>query len=297
MFDNEKLKSVYEEQLLELPAINQEALKSFDWEKKLFEIGHKYGLHIDQTEDFWTETMLVLVGLEPATTYRDKLMTELAIAPADAEKITIDINTSIFGPIHDFIVRGGPIIEPVKQMTVPEDTAQKINNEGVRIIPEHDAQEQTAPTSFASMIKTGVVVPLPDDEKTEQNEVLIESELQNSLESVLGTEKTDSTTSPESASESESGEAIVSLEKLLGEGEQSIPPSTSPKNETFTITTSPLSITEPLQNKTNQEIGEPDKKLTALEKLQKMLAEEKTNEVIITTQEKTDHSLTKSGNA
>lgn len=289
MLADDKLKSVYEEQLLELPAINQEALKSFDWEKKLFEIGRKYGLHIDQTEDFWTETMLVLVGLEPADAYRDKLMTELAIAPADAEKITIDVNTQIFGPIHDFIIRGGPVIEDKKQVDATEDTEHIISTSGVQIIQEHESQTQTAPVSFASMIKTGVIIP-PTETVQKTDEVMTEEGIQNSLKSILEDAKPATPSPTEIQTYPTSEDAVLSLESLL-ENKSPVPEKNTVTPVQTTIATAPLSLSQPDQDK--QIPVEIDRKLTALEKLQKMLAEEKAKEIIITTQEKADHTLGK----
>lgn len=104
---NEALKQQFEEQLTYLPAVNQQALRSFDWATQLLSIGHQYGLHIDQLEDLQIETMLVLVGLVSPDDYETELITRLAVSTSEAEKILNEVNKQIFIPIHDYIVNGG----------------------------------------------------------------------------------------------------------------------------------------------------------------------------------------------
>ncbi len=306
MFDH--LKTVYEEQLLELPKINQEALKSFEWEKKLFEIARKYGLHIDQTEDFWTETMLVLVGLEPATTYEDKLMTEIAVSPADAEKITIDVNTQIFGPIHDFIIRGGPVVEKNQnpKPQEPNGANESLAKDDIHIMEREiraTAEESHTPMSFAPLIQTGVVVPLSEGEASELT-TAPEATMQKSVEAVLDTQATEEPrTKYQEPSKEQSDDAVLSLESMLN-GEIKPEPTASVIQSQVTVpavSPIPISATEQeIRTKYQEPSGtnstsEPDKRLTALEKLQKMLAEEKSTQTVVTPQETVDHSLTKSG--
>jgi hypothetical protein len=112
---NDKLRQQFNDQLTYLPEINQRALQSFDWATELIAIGHGYGLHIDQLEDLQIETMLVLVGLTPADDYQNEVITRLAISPSEADKIIAEVNTRIFTPIHDYIVRGGPESAPTSQ--------------------------------------------------------------------------------------------------------------------------------------------------------------------------------------
>ena len=328
MFD--KMKSVYEEQLLELPAINQEALKSFDWQKKLFEVARKYGLHIDQTEDFWTETMLVLVGLESADVYRDKLMTELAVSPTDAEKITIDVNTEIFGIVHDFIVRGGPIIKSNPAFAKTLRTGRQEPNGA----EEPSGTEAHTPMSFAPLIQTGVVIPVSGEDSSESNTPAPEMNMQASVEAVLDTPtneeprlREDATDGqarakyPSSAqgygraqqepNEAESDEAILSLESMLnGEVKAEAPAvqigfAKAPNpvwTAPATLTVSPTPIAAPTPDKNpelkyqepNDTENIPDKRSSALEKLQKMLAEENSTQTVISPQETTDHTLGKS---
>lgn len=104
---NDKLRQQFEDQLTYLPAINQQALRSFDWATELVAIGKNYGLHIDELDDLQIETMLVLVGLVDPGQYQNELINRLAISPTEAGKIIEDINDRVFTPIHDYIVSGG----------------------------------------------------------------------------------------------------------------------------------------------------------------------------------------------
>lgn len=134
---NEKLRQQFEEELVYLPEINQQALKSFDWATELLAIGKNYGLHIDELEDLQIETMLVMVGLVPPENYQNELITRLAISPTEANKIIEQVNERIFTPIHDYIVNGGP-----KKTTTPagvmESAGFEITNDDTPLTPVAD---------------------------------------------------------------------------------------------------------------------------------------------------------------
>lgn len=141
---NENLKKTFEEQLTYLPAINQQALRSFDWATELIGIGKQYGLHIDQLEDLQIETMLVLVGVISADDYPNELITRLAISPSEADKIIEQINDRIFTPIHDHIVRGGPISSPISDAVIMENTGVQIIKQSPT--PQYNQLSQTQST-------------------------------------------------------------------------------------------------------------------------------------------------------
>lgn len=183
---NDKLRQSFEEQLVYLPEINQQALKSFDWATELLSIGKNYGLHIDELEDLQVETMLVMVGLVQVKDYPNELINKLAISPAEANKIITQVNDRIFQPIHDYIVNGGPKV-PSTPKGVMESAGFEITDDdaplvtktdnftrvgGVAspmqsIIPEDVTPVPTQPV-VAPAITTGTT-PLqfhPDEEKT-----------------------------------------------------------------------------------------------------------------------------------
>ena len=128
---NEKLQQTFEEQLTYLPSINQQALQSFDWATELVGIGKQYGLHVDQLDDLQIETMLVLVGVVSADDYPNELITRLAISPSEADKIIEQVNDLIFTPIHDYIVRGGPIMNPTTDTAIMADAGLQMTNQDI----------------------------------------------------------------------------------------------------------------------------------------------------------------------
>lgn len=140
---NEKLRQQFEDQLIYLPAINQEALRSFDWATELIAIGKNYGLHIDELDDLQIETMLVLVGLITAEQYPNELINRLAISPTEADKIISDINERVFIPIHDYIVSGGKKAEQTPK-TIMESAGFQITTE-----------ESPVPAITTPLVRTG----------------------------------------------------------------------------------------------------------------------------------------------
>ncbi len=146
---NDKLRQSFEEQLVYLPEINQQALKSFDWATELLSIGKNYGLHIDELEDLQVETMLVMVGLVQVKDYPNELINKLAISPAEANKIIEQVNDRIFQPIHDYIVNGGP-----KVVTTPTGVMESAGFE----ITDDDAPVVTKTDNFTRV--GGVASPM-----------------------------------------------------------------------------------------------------------------------------------------
>ncbi len=94
----------YHEQLDLLPALNRQAIESVDWQDLLIDIGKSHGIDSDDIDDLQLETMLVLVGLENPSNYENQLISQLALSPAEADKLINDITAQIFTPIHDYIV-------------------------------------------------------------------------------------------------------------------------------------------------------------------------------------------------
>lgn len=153
----------YQEQLSLLPAINQEALSSIDWNSLIIEIGRKRGLHIDEIDDLRTETMLVLIGELDAQGYASGLMTRLGLPPSEIDKLVDEVNTGIFQPIHDYIVRGGPLVAaPLTPTQAP--TPQAPSNPEVST-PEPQEQTPTAETMFGALQAANITpIDIPDSD-------------------------------------------------------------------------------------------------------------------------------------
>lgn len=133
---NEKLRKDLDEQLAYLAPINQQAIQSFDWATELVAIGKQYGLHIDEIEELQHETMMVLVGLVHGQDFTDHIITKLALAPTEATKIVEQVNERIFGPIHEFIVRGGPEKKELSETAIMENAGFQMIQKQEPIIPE-----------------------------------------------------------------------------------------------------------------------------------------------------------------
>lgn len=117
---NDAFQKTYEDQLLSLPDINRAAIQSHDWMTEVITVGKKHGLHIDQIDDLRIEVMLVLVGALPAQEFQNTIMAELAVSPAEAAKITKDVNNAIFDPIHTFIVNGEQVKTETPRVSTPQ---------------------------------------------------------------------------------------------------------------------------------------------------------------------------------
>lgn len=178
---NETLRQSFEEQLVYLPEINQQALKSFDWATELLAIGKNSGLHIDELEDLQVETMLVLVGLSQPSEYQNELITRLAISPTEANKIIEQVNQRVFKPIHDYIVNGGPK-KPTTPAGVMESAGFEITNDDTPLTPVADklvrvggiAPSMQIPPEVNPVTQSAPVSPLqfhPEESKTTTPEI------------------------------------------------------------------------------------------------------------------------------
>ena len=67
---------------------------------------HKeYGLHLDQLGVLATEITMVLVGLSPSTSFRDRLKKKVGIAEDVANLITYKLNQQIFSKIRQELIK------------------------------------------------------------------------------------------------------------------------------------------------------------------------------------------------
>ena len=105
------LQSLLDNRLRYLPPITGAAIQSIDWSSLVIEIGRKYGLHIDEMEDFQAVVLKAMIGLIAPADFENQLITALALSPANADKVITDINVKIFGPIHDYVMRQGKPID------------------------------------------------------------------------------------------------------------------------------------------------------------------------------------------
>lgn len=109
------LQTLLDNRLRYLPPLVGEAINSIDWSSKIIEIGHSFGMHVDEMEDFQAVVLKSMIGLIAPADFEHELIGALALSPANSEKIIQQINAQIFEPIHDYVVRGGKQADPLQQ--------------------------------------------------------------------------------------------------------------------------------------------------------------------------------------
>jgi len=122
------LQSLLDNRLRYLPPITGAAIQSIDWSSLVIEIGRKYGLHIDEMEDFQAVVLKAMIGLVAPQDFENQLITTLALSPANADKIIADINLKIFGPIHDYVMRQGKPVDGLKASGIVLENASSPSN-------------------------------------------------------------------------------------------------------------------------------------------------------------------------
>lgn len=95
----EKLKQIIKEEIVKLPKEIQDAISTHDWIKIVEEIGKKFLLTESEINDFQTETLLVLVGLESTESYAKNIENNVGTSQSEASKIANEALARIFNPI------------------------------------------------------------------------------------------------------------------------------------------------------------------------------------------------------
>lgn len=148
----------------ELPENIQQAIKNTDLASKFNTISEKHNLHLDQNGNLQTETILVMLGLEPTNDYVDNIQKSLEISKDEALSIARDINIEILDPIKDSLrilqedqEEGGakikytqPIPKPPKDpstYTIPK-TIEEIGNFSI--------EKSTPPSSSSQYNETNI---------------------------------------------------------------------------------------------------------------------------------------------
>lgn len=115
---NEDSKKIIAEAFKRLPKKVQDAVTSSDLARKLEIISKKHNLHIDQSDALETETMFVMLELEPAKDYLENIERELRLTRDEATAVANDVNESILKDIKDSLRETygeeDDIIEPVR---------------------------------------------------------------------------------------------------------------------------------------------------------------------------------------
>ena len=95
----EKIEEAYKR----LPDDIKGAIAHLDTSGTIGAIGNKHGLHIDQIGDLADATALVMIGLEPISSYIPELEQRLKLQTEKVKEIAEDINLEIFIQIRESI--------------------------------------------------------------------------------------------------------------------------------------------------------------------------------------------------
>lgn len=145
------LQSLLNNRLRYLPEITAKAITSIDWSTKVIEIGHKYGLHMDEIEELQGVVLKSMTGLANPADFETNLINATAASPATIEHLIEALNHAIFEPIHDFVMNNGKAPDPLKaqgielQTDIPDAPMMPTPP-----TPRQSAQELELPTTSAT---------------------------------------------------------------------------------------------------------------------------------------------------
>ena len=134
--------------IAELPDNIRKAVVEFDWAGEVMDIARNHHIQIDDIERFRQETLKVIVGIEPAETYEDRVMEALGVPRATAATLVEEANERIFGELQRRAfssdddeqiippqIQDGsdPYLEPIDH----HDVARHMRDEGIELL-DHD---------------------------------------------------------------------------------------------------------------------------------------------------------------
>ena len=101
---NPEILKEIETQVASLPKKVRDVITNTDISAETAKLKGKHGLMFDQLAKLELETMLVMIGLEPAENFVDNLVSGLKINEEKASAIANDINNSIFRKIKEALM-------------------------------------------------------------------------------------------------------------------------------------------------------------------------------------------------
>ncbi|MDO8430480.1 MAG: hypothetical protein Q7S72_00610 [Candidatus Taylorbacteria bacterium] len=102
-----------------LPEKIKQAIKNTDLASKFDMIAGKHGLHLDQNNTLQTETLLVMIGLEPTKDFVGNLEKNLEVSRNEALSLVDDINKEIFYSIRETLEEIQSVDEETPQPPTP----------------------------------------------------------------------------------------------------------------------------------------------------------------------------------
>lgn len=117
-----------------LPSEIQDVIESYDTSKKMWAIGQKHRLHIDDIGKLNDIILDVMMGITASKDFIDEIVKEIKISKLDASAIVHDVNEEIFKPIKEIMVRVYGESAPFKPKTLRttqanEDHADELSSD------------------------------------------------------------------------------------------------------------------------------------------------------------------------
>lgn len=180
---NPEIEKEIKDQLASLPQKVRDIIASTDITGEIIKLKEKYHLMLDQISTLEIETMLVMIGLEPAEDFVDNLQSNLKIDEEKAINIANDVNDLIFKEIRHAMMEqdtkenketldkdsilweienpkptAQPIQPAVKMEEKPKE-APKIQSNIPEIAPIQTLQKYTAPIGTKNLIEKKLSEP------------------------------------------------------------------------------------------------------------------------------------------
>ena len=104
MNEDENMIEQIEEYYNDLPQEVKDAILSSDLPNKFKNIADKHGLNIDELGMLRNEAMVVMLGIEPSSRFKENIKADFNINEKTALDITKDIHDQIFNPVKQHLI-------------------------------------------------------------------------------------------------------------------------------------------------------------------------------------------------
>lgn len=162
---NESLQNTIHEHMKKLPEGVQGAIRASGWERKILDIGRKYGLHVDQMEILQTELSLAILGLSKREDFIGEVKREAGIPTEQLNEIVAEINLQIFEPIRDYL-RKFQEAEETREET--KESLSGLHNEEEEILKVHGFDFDITPRNTKTVASN---FSFPKEEKAVQENI------------------------------------------------------------------------------------------------------------------------------
>lgn len=114
------IQELVQDQLDVLPDSVREAVDSQDWRRKVYDIGRKYSLKIDQLGALEQSTYYTMIGLIPSSQYISELVNQVGVGRDVASSLAKEIDDGVFEDIRSFIMEMDGVNEETAEQLEPK---------------------------------------------------------------------------------------------------------------------------------------------------------------------------------